>query len=409
MTMVEAPASERAADGEPLKIDVVVHGRFHGFALSRALIGLGHDVRVLTNYPKTIVRRFGVEPPFVRSCIRHGVLARVAHRLGAGALEPHLHRYFGRWAARHVRPDADLVYGFSGVMKEFLESPRRQPHQMRVMVRGSSHIREQARLLAEEQARVGVAIEAPKPWIVAREEREYALADAIVVLSNFAKQSFVRQGVPEDKIFVNPLGVDTKQFECPPQARTERERRILSGAPLRVLTVGTFSYRKGVRDLIEAAQALGDRMNFVFVGDTPPETEDLRKTVGGAIEMVPRVAERDLARHYHQADLFLFQTIEDGFAAVLLQAAAAGLPILATTNCSAPDFVVEGETGWILNIRDPAAVAARLRWCDENRLALAAMLGETSKTSTRRDWRTMARELVLFYRQASRSRLSEAS
>ena len=81
-------------------------------------------------------------------------------------------------------------------------------------------------------------------------------------------------------------------------------------------------------------------------------------------ELVPAMPEAQLCEAYEWGDVFIFPTIEDGFATVLAQAYAAGLPILATTNCGAPDFIRQGETGWILPIRAPAEFIEQLEWCD---------------------------------------------
>jgi hypothetical protein len=184
----------------PRKIDIVVHGRFYAFDLARELIALGHDVVVYTNYPPFVVARFGVPVARVRSFLSHGIASRIHHqirrRIGFPDLERYFHTSFGDWASRSIRPDSDLVYGFSGVMEEILRLPRSKHRGRRWVVRGSAHIREQYRLLAEEEGRVGSTIDKPTPWIIDREEREYSLADRIVVLSTFACRSFEEHGVP---------------------------------------------------------------------------------------------------------------------------------------------------------------------------------------------------------------------
>lgn len=403
MTALERPLAAPVSDARPLKIDIVVHGRFHGFALTRALLGLGHDVRVHTNYPKGVVAKFGVPSQNVHSLVAHGVATRVAGRLGPydarPALEPLFHRAFGRWAARSVRRDADLVYGFSGIMEEYLSTPRGAPHQMRSIVRGSAHIREQAQLLEEEEKRVGVAIDRPSQWMIAREEREYALADTIFVLSTFAYESFIKWGVPAERLQINPLGVDTAQFRASKAVAEAREARILSGAPLRVLNVGTLSAQKGTLDFVHMASQLRSNFQFSFIGTVvKSEVEHVLATADNPITILDRVPEHELVGVYAHADLFVFPTIQDGFAAVVLQAAAAGLPILATPNCSAPDFVIEDETGWILPIRDADAFIRRLRWCEENRPAVARCAGAASRQDAlSRDWTEMAAELVNYY------------
>src|SRR5206468_620270 len=112
---------------------------------------------------------------------------------------------------------------------------------------------------------------------------------------------------------------------------------------------------------------------------------------------VLRQPQLSLPSIYRQSDVFLFPTIEDGYAVVLAQAQAAGLPILATTNCSASDFVRDGENGWILPIRDPAAFIERLEWCDAHRNELARMVWATFDRYQPRDWSNVASDLISIF------------
>lgn len=375
--------------------DIVVHGRFHGFALARALIAMGHDVMVHTNYPAFVVERFGVPRSCVKTFVSHGLVSRALNTMqrwvGKNILDAQLHRSFGRWAARSVRRDSDVVYGFSGVMEEFLRIPT-DGRQLRTLVRGSAHIEEQARILTEEARRVGVALDRPSQWKIDRERREYALADHVFVLSEFARTTFIDRGFDPSRVTINALGVDVRHFRSTEITLAARRARILSNAPLRVLNVGTFSFRKGIHDFLEITAELSNIMEFRFVGDTPPESAHLLERASKTLEMIDRVAEGSLAEHYAWADIFVFPTLEDGFAAVLLQAAAAGLPIISTGNSSAPDFLEEGHTGWVVPIRNAPAFIARLRWCHNNRQELAVIAMEASQRTQARDWSTMASE-----------------
>ena len=113
--------------------------------------------------------------------------------------EAFLHRLFGRWAAARIaREHWDVVHWFSGISEEILRATTGHAD-LRMMVRGSAHIRTQARLLEEEELRTGVKVDRPSRWMIAREEREYALADRILVLSRFARDSFVAEGVSPDR------------------------------------------------------------------------------------------------------------------------------------------------------------------------------------------------------------------
>jgi glycosyltransferase involved in cell wall biosynthesis len=305
-----------------------------------------------------------------------------------------LHTVFGRWASRTVRPDADLVYGFSGVMEETLALAPRGTDQLRILCRGSAHIAVQDRILAEEAIRVSAPVERPSRWMVAREQREYEAAHLVHVLSRFARDSFLEQGFPPERLALLPLGVDSSRFRAAEGTCEERQHRILSGAPLRILTVGTFSYQKGARDLADIAAALSPRMRFRFVGARLSEVEQLARHAQAHIEMHHRVPEAALHAHYAWADVFLFTTLQDGFAAVLMQALAAGLPIVSTANCGAPDVVHEGETGFILPARSRAGFISRLDWCDRNRPALARMAAAAANGTRTRHWTELGQALI---------------
>ena len=190
--------------------------------------------------------------------------------------------------------------------------------------------------------------------MIAREEREYGKADGIVVLSSFARQSFIDCGAPEAKLFLLPLGVEVERFRPKAEIVIERCRRIRSGDPLHILFVGALSFRKGLLDYSEiVADLAGPAFQFRFIGSIPPESRQAAKPLAERSELIGRQPESELPKWYEWADVFLFPTIEDGFAVVLGQALAAALPVLTTSHCSGPDIVRENESGWVLPIRQP--------------------------------------------------------
>jgi glycosyltransferase involved in cell wall biosynthesis len=378
-----------------MKIAIVVHGRFHAFDLARALIDRGHDVTVFTNYPAWAVERFGFPKERVRSFWPHGVLSRANQWLHDKARFPYfeaaLHRMFGRWAAGELgRERWDVIHHWSGVAEEALCADKRASA-LHLLMRGSSHIRTQRRLLDEEEQRVGVPQDKPSPWMIAREEREYTLADRIVVLSTFAYESFVAQGVPREKLRLLPLGANLEQFRPPPAVVEQRCRRIEAGEPLRVLYVGALSFRKGFWDLGAMVRRLdGQAFRFRFVGPRSREAEGVLRELSRNVELLAKRPQRRLPEVYAGGDVFVFPTIEDGYAQVLAQAAASALPILTTANCSGPDLVREGENGWVLPIRSPKAFIERLRWCDAHRKELAAMVRRIYTEFQPRTWEEVA-------------------
>lgn len=382
-----------------MKIAIVVHGRFHAFDLARALGQRGHTVKLFTNYPHWATRRFGVPHAMVHSFWLHGVLSRIADRLhktiGLPYPEAWLHQLFGRWAARVLEKENwDVIHLWSGIAEETLRVSARCQG-LKLVMRGSAHIRTQANILQEEEQRTGVALDQPSPWMVMREEREYQLADQIVTLSQFAYRSFIDQGIPSQKLRLLPLGVNVAAFRPTPEVIEARCRRLLAGEPLRVLYVGGLSLQKGMWDIRTLLACPGSRRFCVRL--LGPKTPEVRSSIVAdlfaAAEWIPRQPQASLPHWYAWGDVFLFPSLQDGFAVVLRQAHASGLPIVATTNCGGPEVVQEGETGWIVPIRRPDVMLERLQWCDTHRQELADMVRQIYAQNSEnrgRDWLQVA-------------------
>jgi glycosyltransferase involved in cell wall biosynthesis len=101
-----------------------------------------------------------------------------------------------------------------------------------------------------------------------------------------------------------------------------------------------------------------------------------------------------LPARYEKADLFVFPTIQDGYGVVLDQAMESAVPILCSTNCSGPDILTNGVTGWIVPARRPDLFIERLLWCDANRAQLARMVRESYERFRPRTWAQSAAELT---------------
>jgi glycosyltransferase involved in cell wall biosynthesis len=376
-----------------MKIAVVVHGRFHAFDLTRALLKRGNDVTVFTNYPRWTVTRFGIPPDRVRSFPLHGVLTRAMARISnwtGRSFESWTHPMFGRWAVRRLRGESwDVIHTWTGVSEEIYRSLA-SARSLKLVMRGSAHIRTQAAILAEEQKRVGIPVDHPGQWMIDREEREYALSDRIIVLSTFAYNSFREQGIPASKLRILSLGTETSAFQPAAEIIEARRVRILSGAALRVLYVGSISFQKGLADFRHVIEASSGCFQFRFVGQVTSEAKATVASLMNRAEFLNKRPQRELPKEYAWADVFVFPTIQDGYAVVLAQASAAALPILTTANCCGPDLIREGRTGWILPIRDPETLLNQLRWCDSHREELAEMVTAAYSEFRTRDWSDVA-------------------
>lgn len=382
-----------------MKIAFVVHGRFMAFDIASALRERGHDVTVYTNYPKFAATRWGLRKEDVRSFRVNGLLFRLLIQRHNERIEEWLHRSFGRWAARRVAGrDWDAVYTWSGVSLELLKKPRAG---RTYLVRGSAHIRTQAELLMEEEIRTNSALPKPAAWRITREEAEYRSADQIIVLSSFALDTFIQQGFKREQLFLLPMGGRMDWFKSTPAEVAARIARLKAGDPLRVLFVGSLALQKGLHDLARVIMSLdSSHYHFRLVGTIDPDAAAIISEIDGRAEILPRQKEQELRAIYRWGDVFIFPTIQDGYALVLKQAQLSGLPLLVSTNCAGPDLVREGATGWVLPIRRPDAYASRLRWMHSNRSEVASMVENIGRQSDSRSWSDVASDLEQAHRDS---------
>lgn len=390
-----------------LKIAIVVQGRFNVFELARELISQGHEVTLVTNYPAFIVSRWGLPPSVVISLLPHGIVTRVAEKLRlAGVMEAFLHTWFGKMAERALRGRRfDFLVVFSGVAETLLRS-RGAEEGLRVLVRASSHIQEQREILLEEEARAGITVDKPSLWRVAREEREYALADRIMVLGRFSERTFLKNGVDASKLWAVNAAADLRIFHAEQEVMASRRQRLLSGARLQLLNTGTFSHRKGCIDMVEIARLCRDFADFTFVGTVVSEAAELAAAAEkeGLIRFLARVPEHELPAVYARGDLLVMPTLEDGFPAVVAHAKAAGLPVLVSENCDTADIIEHGVSGWVLPPRAPASYAEKIRIMDQDRQATARMSEAAWRGSQGRGWAHVVEDLVALVRAALLSR-----
>jgi glycosyltransferase involved in cell wall biosynthesis len=184
-----------------------------------------------------------------------------------------------------------------------------------------------------------------------RLEQECSAADRILVGSSFAKQAFVAQGYDPNKILAISFGVDTSRF-TPAAPQPSRDR-------FQVLFVGHIGQRKGVSYLLQGYELFRKPdSDLHLVGSFVPGAE-VYDRFRGSFRHTPNVPQTQLADLYRAADVFVLPTLTEGMPLVVLEAMASGLPVIATAHGSS-DIIEDGVDGFIVPIRDPAAIAQKL-------------------------------------------------
>jgi glycosyltransferase involved in cell wall biosynthesis len=183
-----------------------------------------------------------------------------------------------------------------------------------------------------------------------------------VAVSAETKQAMVRLlGLSEEDVTVILNGVDLERYRQPvDHALVRRELGLEPDASL-IVTVATLKPQKGHRYLIEAAANLVRRypkVCYLLVGDGElrAELEAQVKAFGLSERILFLGSRRDVARILTVSDLFVLPSLWEGFSMALLEAMAAGKPVVVTRVSGTSQVIVDGETGVMVSPGDSNAL-----------------------------------------------------
>lgn len=227
--------------------------------------------------------------------------------------------------------------------------------------------------------------------------------DARIAVSTAARHFVSRYFPGEYKII--PNGVDVAEYR---NARAFPEYR---DGKFNILFTGRLEPRKGATYLIRAYAALKakhpeTRLIVVGVG---PQIGQLRRFVRdervGDVLFAGRVADGDKARFFRTADVFCApSTGQESFGIVLLEAMAAGLPVVASDIHGYKRVVQRNVSGLLVEPRDAGALEAALERLIEDPVLRAALGEAGARKAPEFDWSHVTEQLVDLYEEVIRAR-----
>lgn len=211
------------------------------------------------------------------------------------------------------------------------------------------------KLVNELELKHGVPLSASPPesyWQSWRDECD--LADVIVANSQWSKTLLVETGIQEEKLKVVPLVFD-KRMHSP----IDEFAKFDSTRPLRVLFLGQVIARKGVIEMADAARLTTDLpVKWTVVGDGDPRLMNQLDELQN-VELVGPVNRDQVGKYYRDHDVFILPTHSDGFALTQLEAAAYGMPLIASKFCG--DVVKHMHDGILLSEVTPEAIYGAIK------------------------------------------------
>jgi glycosyltransferase involved in cell wall biosynthesis len=191
------------------------------------------------------------------------------------------------------------------------------------------------------------------------------LVDGMTIVSQAAAERYITEGiVPRELLRVIPNGVELERFSSlPAGARAESRSSLGVGDRFVWLAVGRFAPPKDYPTMLRAFRlvvAQQPRAILLLAGRGPlqQEAEALVRELDLGDHVRFLGVRHDVPELMNAADGYLMSSAWEGMPMVLLEAAAAGLPIVATRVGGNHELVRDGETGFLVPARDPNALGA---------------------------------------------------
>lgn len=252
-------------------------------------------------------------------------------------------------------PDCDVFAALSGcAVGAGAEAVRRGIRF--VCERSSEHIRTAEERIAAEFDAWGISHLGTDPRMIEREEHEYDLADRIVLPSDFAYRSFLRAGIPADKLSITPLDIDTT-------FTTNSSTQLKKRHGLNLLFVGAQSIIKGFGHLLRAFARAGLRdAHLRVIGQPVAETAELLgQTSSQRVEFLGYRKPVEVARAMREADALIVPSISDGGPTVVYEALQSGCPVVVSDCAGASMHIHDGVNGLVVPAGDSDALTDVLR------------------------------------------------
>ncbi len=189
--------------------------------------------------------------------------------------------------------------------------------------------------------------------------------DAVVCISGAVKQVLLEDGVPAEKLFTIRSGIDLRKYETIPQHKGLRKELGVPAQHIVIGTVAAMARHKDYPNLLRAAKVLLDQkkdVTFLAVGDGPERAAILK--LADDLDVRGRFLfagfHEDPRPYLATFDIFVLASKKEGLGTALLEAQAAGVPIVACRTGGIPAVVQHGWNGLLVPPGNPDALATAL-------------------------------------------------
>jgi glycosyltransferase involved in cell wall biosynthesis len=196
-------------------------------------------------------------------------------------------------------------------------------------------------------------------------------------------------------------GIDSSRFQPKQGTRQAHE-------PIRVICVARLIPRKGVPILIQAADILHKKeiplhVSLVGSGEEEEKYKAMVQTLGleEVVHFDGYVPREKMGQKYAESDAFVLPSYNEGMSNAVLEAMAAGLPVIVTPTGGTDELVTQGENGFIFDFDDSETLASQIEILANDPVKSAAMGKAARKRAEAQDWGTIAGAYELLWKEVT--------
>ena len=187
-------------------------------------------------------------------------------------------------------------------------------------------------------------------------------ADGIRVVSSGIKDKLIKKGIDKRKIKVIPTPVDLEKFvRCDP-VKVKKLRKNHKNRKV-IINVGRKDPSKDYKILYKAINLVYQdykKLAFWQIGNNDYLPEKIKADENLISTSINKINQEELTNYYHASDIYVSSSCSESFGKVLIEAMAAGLPIIATLTTGSKEIVKDGENGFLVPIGDSESLAKKI-------------------------------------------------
>jgi glycosyltransferase involved in cell wall biosynthesis len=183
----------------------------------------------------------------------------------------------------------------------------------------------------------------------------FEVASSIVSPSMAYRNKLIQMGAKPNKIQVIPYGIDLQRFALKYDVETFKAHYDCKNSKV-ILSVGRLNYQKGFQYLIKAMPGIirrfpNAKLMIVGEGEQLAYLEQLSKSlgVGESVIFTGALSQTEIPKAYAACDVFVLPSLFEALGISLIEAQAAGKPVVGTRSEGAIEALIENETGFLVN------------------------------------------------------------